>query len=954
MSAPDELRRADAVATALNRGLRVEPIAWGELLAIAQQELGRHQQRRVLDSAVELYEEQAASRLIAAARIIQEVAERSDEEGEALETANVLARPNEIEQQLLLILASCAFGMYGNFPSAAAIQRNLQRNSLETEGQWLAIAVSNPRQIRFALRAKLLTPSGREFLERLNYFLVTGDEPTGSGLIEDFEELMRFARVPADIVFLRCARLALKHIIVLAVSNLYRRDLGDIFDGFVQRIILDERSCLLPPQYTLITDQGVLEENENTIITIPTSTGKTLLGELSIAARLEGNGDIAVYVAPYIALGRQVFGCFKQHTPRNIDVRGYFGNFNSHIEPLSRVASTVIVATPERLDAILRTQDLYPRLRTIVFDEAHGIENGVRGARLEALITRLRLQQTQHTRIRIVLLSAVLTDVESVRLWLGNDAVHYHDTWRPTARRLGIWMDNGELGWLYGTDPLRPSDRLASHFLGKKKLPWPASMYPASSFQAIATQRPAAFRNAAFLARYLQASVGGPVLLACATKASTRGLAAALASELGDKEEMSQARDVLREIINNNYPHLVPLAGMIAKGVAYHNASLPSPVRTLIEEALKVRALDFVAATTTLAEGVDLPFRVTILFDWLFGFADQQAPMSALLFRNIAGRCGRAGEFTEGDTIIFDNVLGDLAYTNPARRRGAQARLFGDPPPLQSVISNDHLPEELKSAVRAVVSSQLVASIPENPTEDALEETWASATYAAFRSSPPTAMLREFRAELLSSDQGEPFARAASPMKLTNLGMAANRSGFCPRTCRQILQYLPEIKLADSAESLASDLLVQFGACDEQSNYLLRDIVLKKRSTFYVKADDLLAMATGWLEGRQLMDIFIALPKAVASKAAVTPVQWAMGKADYEPVASQYDKFVDVTEYTFGGFLPWLLRAVGALAPFGPAEITGYDWNGLAMRFETSRVVDTSTIEQIVAFGSRE
>ena len=33
--------------------------------------------------------------------------------------------------------------------------------------------------------------------------------------------------------------------------------------------------------------------------------------------------------------------------------------------------------------------------------------------------------------------------------------------------------------------------------------------------------------------------------------------------------------------------------------------------------------------------------------------------MESLLFKNIAGRCGRAGQFTEGDTIIFDNPVGD-------------------------------------------------------------------------------------------------------------------------------------------------------------------------------------------------------------------------------------------------------------------------------------------------------
>jgi helicase len=958
LSAPDELRRADAVAAALNRGLKIDPISWEQLLAMAQQELGRYQQRDTLNRSVELYDEEAASGLIAAARIIQNVAGRDAEEVEE-DTLEFDHRDEEqsdaVERHLLLILSSCAFGMYGNFPSAEAVQRSLNLAAVHTEGQWLAIAISNPGHIPTALRSDRVTPAGREFLERLNYFLITGNELASDQLIGLFEELMRVARPPAEIVFLRCARLALKHIIKLAVANLYRAELGDIFAGFLGRIILDGRPCLLPPQHTLIRDQGVLEETENTIVTIPTSTGKTLLGELAIAARLQGDGDIAVYVTPYIALGRQVYECFKRHAPTGINVRGYFGNFNSQIEPLDRFASTIMIATPERLDAILRTQDLYAQLHTVVFDEAHGIQNGVRGARLESLITRLRLQQRRHAHIRLMLLSAVLADVESVRLWLGVDAVHCHDTWRPTARRLGIWMDSGDLGWIWGTDPLRPSDRKATQFIGLKKLTWPEYMQPAGAYQYIEAQKPAAFRNAAYLARYLQDSIGGPVLLACASKASTRGLAAAIASALPEKQEPSNARDGLIKTITTNYPHLANLAAIVVKGVAYHNASLPSSVRMGIEDALKVRALDFVAATTTLAEGVDLPFRVTVLFDWLMGFKDQQAPMASLLFRNIAGRCGRAGEFTEGDTIIFDNVLGNLAYTGEnRRRRQAQASLFSEPPPLQSVIANDHLREDTKFAVRAVVSSQLLASIPENPDDETLCETWAGATYANFRSLNPGKMLLDAQAELLSTHYGEPFARAASPMSLTPLGMAANVSGFGPRTCRRLLHHFNNLDVTASAEELASDLLIAFGACDEQSNYLLRDIALRKRTKFYVKAEDLAAIAAGWLAGRQLTDIFLALPRAIKSKARITPAQWAKGSTDYEPVASQYDKFVELTEYAFGGFLPWLLRGVGALAPFGSSAVAAFDWGELASRFEKSLVVDLSTVDELIALGSLE
>src|SRR5262249_9177360 len=133
-------------------------------------------------------------------------------------------------------------------------------------------------------------------------------------------------------------------------------------------------------------------------------------------------------------------------------------------------------------------------------------------------------------------------------------------------------------------------------------------------------------------------------------------------------------------LIAEKHKVLKPLMAMLKKGVAYHNASLPHEVRNRIEEAVRRQELITVTATTTLAEGVDLPFRFTILADWLtWDSTYKQKPMASLLFRNIAGRCGRAGVMTEGDTIIFDNPVGDPLHTNPYSRHKTQLDLYINP-----------------------------------------------------------------------------------------------------------------------------------------------------------------------------------------------------------------------------------------------------------------------------------
>ena len=196
MSASEEIRRADAVAAGLNRGLNVEPMRWSELLAIAQRELNEFQRRTHLPRASELYDEEAASPLIAAARIIQEVATRSSSEVDPEELSEASdqapedyegALVDKEERHLLLVLASCAFGMYGNFPSAAAVQRLIDFQSVRSEAQWLVLAISNPRNLSSALRSRFVSEAGREFLERFNMFLVSGNEGETDQLVGQFE-----------------------------------------------------------------------------------------------------------------------------------------------------------------------------------------------------------------------------------------------------------------------------------------------------------------------------------------------------------------------------------------------------------------------------------------------------------------------------------------------------------------------------------------------------------------------------------------------------------------------------------------------------------------------------------------------------------------------------------------------------------------------------------------------
>src|SRR5262249_7325192 len=162
-------------------------------------------------------------------------------------------------------------------------------------------------------------------------------------------------------------------------------------------------------------------------------------------------------------------------------------------------------------------------------------------------------------------------------------------------------------------------------------------------------------------------------------------------------------------------------------------------------------------------------------------------------FRNIAGRSGRARVYTEGDTIVFDNPLGDLRYTGHQHRAELQLRQFvtGEEPGVMSVLGRARGPTD-EASMQAVLGSQLLAAIPENPDTMDLDVRLASHMFGVGSDARIAGrFLREAREVATESEEDEePFAIAASPLRLTELGIAANATGFSPSSCRRILRVL--------------------------------------------------------------------------------------------------------------------------------------------------------------------
>ena len=742
------------------RGLRTTPAPWGELIASAQAVMGLFQDD--LSGDVErLYEEQAALPLIAAARIL---------DAASLSPAGL---PPEHRRDLALT-AAVAFGMYGNsLSAAAAIRRSVL--PAETPGPSLAavVATAAPSLVGEMIPCCPGESVERRYLEGLAAYLRTGNENQAEALREGLIACVLAAPSPFEGALLRSCRLCLEHILRLSIARVFRESLPHLPGALLRRLVDRGVHVLLPPQFKAIVRRHLATRPENAILALPTSAGKTLLGELCLAASLGQRPGVVCYLAPYIALGRQIGDRLQKHLPNEYRVHTMVGGYRvaERLDPETR--KEVVVATPERLDGLLRTApEIVPHLRCIVVDEAHLIQNDTRGVNLEGVITRLLLLRGQGRRFRLVLLSAVLSRYDRLQEWIdAPDDLVVTDSWRPTARRLAFWRQSGRLVWCLGTDPVRGPGASNGSVIGEMDLPWPESrFYRAENIGYARKKAPQVYRNVAYLAELFRQRYEAPILCFCPTKEGTRMAALALAQRFPVLESVPGKVGEAIELIESSHRFLLPLAGYLRRGVAYHNSTLPADVRRLIEEALQDGQVRAVSSTTTLAEGVDFPFRFTILIDWLTWQGDRQRPMSTLLFRNIAGRCGRAGLLTEGDTVVFDNPLGDPALTYAPNRAQIQDDIFlaEQADEVTSALDRVSPGTDDQAALHGVLASQFLAAIPENPDSEGLAARFGEAMFWSRWESNEARVrnaLGGIERSLLDDARGA-LAMAASPMRL--------------------------------------------------------------------------------------------------------------------------------------------------------------------------------------------
>ncbi len=379
---------------------------------------------------------------------------------------------------------------------------------------------------------------------------------------------------------------------------------------------------LYPPQEDALK-AGVLD-GKNLVLASPTASGKTLVAEICILKHvLERNGK-AIYLAPLRALASEKFKEFQRYSDikkpsgEHLRIGMSTGDYDSSDPWLGRY--DIIISTNEKADSLLRHRAPWMNeLSLVVADEIHLLTEHERGPTLEVVLTRLT---EINPNIQVLALSATVRNAEEVGQWLHAGSVT--TDWRPVPLREGIY----NLGQLQFND-------------GSSRVIQSGTKTPVLDIALDVL------------------SSGGQALIFTETRRSAvemgRNAALAVKPRISKIEERSLNTIAERILSSGEKTRLgEALASQIASGAGFHHAGLTGPHRGIVETAFRDGRIKVLAATPTLAAGVNLPARTVIISSYeRFESGHGRYPISVLEYKQFCGRAGRPKYDKYGESVLI-------------------------------------------------------------------------------------------------------------------------------------------------------------------------------------------------------------------------------------------------------------------------------------------------------------
>lgn len=126
---------------------------------------------------------------------------------------------------------------------------------------------------------------------------------------------------------------------------------------------------------------------------------------------------------------------------------------------------------------------------------------------------------------------------------------------------------------------------------------------------------------------------------------------ASLVADIPDNPLLEEAADYVEEFVHDKFS----LAENLRKGIAFHYGPLPSSIRVMVENLVKDDHIKFIACTSTLAEGVNLPAKNLFLKNPVQPVMHQTPErIDDVKINNITGRAGRMLQHFSGNIFLIE------------------------------------------------------------------------------------------------------------------------------------------------------------------------------------------------------------------------------------------------------------------------------------------------------------
>lgn len=407
----------------------------------------------------------------------------------------------------------------------------------------------------------------------------------------------------------------------LHYKNLQRESLSEVIFDMYQKYIYDKYQVSYTPVQAKIVDG--IEENKCYSFSAPTSTGKSFVFRKIIE---ESEGDIVIIVPSRALINEYYLSLTSDISDKEINILTFVDKIN-----LRHAKRNIFILTPERCKELFKFKNDF-NIEYALFDEAQlSDEQNARGLYFDSIVRRL---QRSFPEVKFIFAHPFISNPES-QIERNLFDTKQSDSDNFSIKNVGqifyVITPEGEY-YHFGIDKSKMGMRkVSSNYDPVEKV------LKNNGSVLIFTSKTSILKREVFsqFSQYLELceEVTNPEALEIINK---------IALLIGASD--NSADDRYSEML-----HLLKL------GVVTHHGSLPLQVRLLIESFTNKGFCKICFATSTLEQGINMPFDLVYLNKF-----NKSKPLS---IKNLIGRAGRSTQnpiFDFGEVIVKRNNMSDF------------------------------------------------------------------------------------------------------------------------------------------------------------------------------------------------------------------------------------------------------------------------------------------------------